>query len=168
MTRHGQRFQKHRRSMWHARRPLFGFLVVAEMFCCGVLVWGCGGADHASVPPEILYGKDTCQQCIMIVSDARFAAGYTDEDGIPRAFDDIGCMAEFVRERGEPPYVLWVSDYNTGDWVRAAGAWFVQSDDVVTPMGSGVVAVASESSARELAARMSGTVLQFEELTTGH
>lgn len=104
----------------------------------------------------------------MIVSDARYAAGYTDEDGLPRAFDDIGCMAQFIRERGEIPYVLWVSDYNTGEWVRAVGAWFVQSDDVVTPMGSGVVAVASESSASELAARLSGTILHFGELTTGN
>jgi copper chaperone NosL len=154
--------------MWRTGQSLVGFLALAVMFACGLLVWGCGGADHTPAPPEILYGKDTCQQCIMIVSDARYAAGYTDEDGIPRAFDDIGCMAQFIRERGDIPYVLWVSDYNTGEWVQAASAWFVQSDEVASPMGSGVVAVASESSAREIAARLSGTVLHFGELTAGN
>ena len=166
MTQQRQRCES-RRAMSHTRWPVSGLVTLAMIFGCGVLVCGCGGADHTSAPPEILYGKDTCQQCIMIVSDARYAAGYTDEDGIPRAFDDIGCMAQFIRERGDLPYVLWVSDYNTEEWVRATGAWFVQSDDVVTPMGFGVVAVASESSARDLAARLSGTVLQFGELT-GH
>jgi copper chaperone NosL len=137
------------------------------MLGSGVLGWGCGGASHEETRPQILYGKDACRQCIMIVSDARYAAGYTDEDGMTAAFDDIGCMAEYIREHGKPPYVLWVSDYKSGEWVRAASAWFVRSDDVVTPMGSGIVAVSNESGARELAAKLSGTVLQFGELTAG-
>lgn len=83
------------------------------------------------------------------------------------AFDDIGCMVEFLQENESLPYALWVSDYNSGEWVRANNAWFVHSEDVVTPMGSGVVAVSNESAARELAARLSGTVLQFEALTAG-
>jgi nitrous oxide reductase accessory protein NosL len=103
---------------------------------------------------------------MMIVSEARYAGGYTDKDGMPVAFDDIGCMVRFVKEKGDPPYVLWVADYN-GGWLRAASAWFVQCDDIVTPMGSGIVAVSSESSARELAEARSGAVVPFEELDAG-
>lgn len=149
---------------------MFLFAVVIVGSC--VLGWGCGGGADAQSPPEILYGRDTCRECMMIVSEARYAAGYTDADGLPVAFDDVGCMVRFVNEKGRPPHVLWVADYNNGEWVRAASAWFVQSGDIATPMGSGIVAVSSESSARELAAERSGTILAFgklnaDTLTTG-
>lgn len=146
---------------------VFGPLAVTVLSGVWMVGWGCDGTGDSQRAPEIILGKDTCQGCIMIVSDARYAAGYTDEDGMPRAFDDIGCMVEYVREREDFPYVLWVSDYDTRGWVRAASAWFVRSDDFITPMGSGLVAVGSEPTARELAASHSGAVLQFGELTAG-
>lgn len=104
---------------------------------------------------------------MMIVSEERYAAGYTDEDGLPVAFDDIGCMVRFVKEKGAPPQVLWVADYNSGEWIRATSAWFVQSNNLITPMGSGIVAVSSELTARELATSRSGTILAFGKLSAG-
>lgn len=101
----------------------------------------------------------------MIVSDARYAAGYTDKDGMPGAFDDIGCMLQYLRDKVDFKYVLWVVDYETGEWIRTEDAWFVQGDEIITPMGSGIVALSHEESARGVAERFSGNVLRFAELS---
>ncbi|MDH3216438.1 MAG: nitrous oxide reductase accessory protein NosL [Candidatus Krumholzibacteria bacterium] len=141
-------------------------VLLGGMVLAGGVLGGCSGSGGPDGPPRIVYGEDACQQCFMIINDARYACGYTDDEGMARGFDDIGCMIAFVRGGGEPP-PLWVADYTGGEWIRTTDAWFVHSDQARTPMGSGIVGVSSESSARDVVETMPGQVRRFTDFLQG-
>ena len=102
------------------------YAVVVFVATLGVAaICGCGGGD-ADSPPELVYGEDACRRCIMIINEARYAAGYVDADGVSRGFDDLGCVLELLRGGESVPNVLWVVDHATEEWVRVADAWFVR------------------------------------------
>jgi copper chaperone NosL len=100
----------------------------------------------------------------MIISEARFAAAYVTQEGETRRFDDVGDMLLFHQEHQEEVAVFWVHDYETEEWVRADQAFFVMSEELITPMGYGIVAFADRERAEALAAETQGMVMTFEEL----
>jgi copper chaperone NosL len=139
-----------------------GWWVVVSLFVLAVL-GGCAKVDM-DAPPEIVYGRDICSRCGMIIEDARFAAGYLTEDGEPRIFDDIGGMLRHEVEQPEAIHARWVHDYETEAWLRAEEAFFVLAPEIHTPMGFGVVALADEGRATAVALRHNGKVLTYAEL----
>ncbi len=124
---------------------------------------GCGGQHPPGSPPDVVPGRDACRECFMIVSELRFAAGRTDEDGLAEAFDDIGCMVRHYRAAGRVPERLWVADYDTGEWLDARRAFYVRGVGE-TPMGYGIVAVGTRQAADRLARGVGGAVLRFGDL----
>lgn len=133
----------------------------------GLLLAACGGgADIANEPPEIIYGQDVCSECNMIINEANYASAYWTADGEARRFDDVGEMLKFMHENSEERASTWVHDVNTAEWLRAEEAWFVMSAGLMTPMGTGVAAVANEEDARALAFdQPEAMIMTFEELT---
>ncbi|MEI2650935.1 MAG: nitrous oxide reductase accessory protein NosL [Microthrixaceae bacterium] len=126
---------------------------------------GCGG-EAATGPPEIHYGRDTCAECHMIISEARFAAAYRDASGSPFVFDDIGDMIEHGRRAGVLDEITaWVHDYESEDWIDAPAAWFVKGGSVATPMAGGIVAFAGRSGAEQYIGDNGGELLRWAELT---
>lgn len=125
----------------------------------------CGGAESFDEPPEILYGQDVCSNCNMIISEENYASAYWTADGEARRFDDMGEMLEYMQSTPEEIASTWVHDVNTAEWLRAENAWVVMNAGLMTPMGTGIVAVANEEDARALAFDQEGAmVLTFEEL----
>jgi copper chaperone NosL len=118
----------------------------------------CGDEASADEPPEIAFGEDQCDRCNMIISDERFAAALVDEEGEAMLFDDIGEMITVVQEEGLLERRAWVHDYETREWVDATAAFFVDSHDIITPMGTAVVALATRERADAVAADNDGTV----------
>jgi copper chaperone NosL len=83
----------------------------------------------------------------MAVSEARFAGQIVAPGELPRFFDDIGCLAEFVKSGRAPAgAVAFVADHRTREWVRADRAHYTRVEGLATPMGSHVVAHADASS----------------------
>lgn len=139
------------------------FLVLSVLLIA--LLAGCGGAESFEEPPEILYGQDVCSNCNMIISEENYASAYWTEDGEARRFDDMGEMLQFMNSNPEPRKSTWVHDLNTAEWLKAEDAWIVLNAGLMTPMGTGVVAVAHEEDARALAFEQDGAmVLTFDEL----
>lgn len=125
----------------------------------------CGGAANAEpAPPTIHYGEDVCVFCGMIISEERHAAAFVTEDGHSHIFDDIGDMIQARLESEEEVVALFVHDYNDKAWIRAETAHYVLSDQVTTPMASGLVALASSQQAETLAVELPGQVLTFDGL----
>ncbi len=141
-----------------SRFTLFGALALLAL-----LLIGCAKVDM-DAPPQIVYGRDTCARCGMIIEDARFAAAYMTADGQPRIFDDIGDMLVHQSEKGEAVHAFWVHDYETEAWLRGEEAIYVLTTDIHTPMGYGLVALAEEGRATAVALRHNGRVLAFSEL----
>lgn len=130
-----------------------------------LLVTACTAANAGEpVPPAIHYGESVCEFCGMIISEARYAAGYISTDGTEHVFDDIGDMIKAHRQQQENVSAFFVHDYNDERWIRAEPAFYVLSPHLNTPMGSGLAAVAAEADAGTLAAEMNGRVLSFEEV----
>lgn len=128
-------------------------------------VASCGGPAAEPAPPEIIWGRDVCVECGMILSDPRFAAAYH-HSGEDRFFDDIGDMIAYGL-RTEELWVTtpaWVHDYHSAIWVEAAAAQFVVAPGLATPMGHGIAAFADPAAARALAAEFGGGVLTWEDL----
>ncbi len=97
-------------------------------------------------PHAVHYGEDVCERCRMIISDKRFAAQFITGRGEAKKYDDIGCMADDLkdaRKRGETPLAVYISDYNTGEWLDAGKAFYLQNSELKSPMGYNIAAFGS-------------------------
>ena len=105
-------------------------------------------AEGPPGPATLGVGRQPCDHCRMTVSDPRFAAQLVAPGEDPRFFDDVGCLAAFLRDpEGVPPgAVAYVADHRTSDWVRAATAVYTRVDTLATPMSSHLIAHADAAS----------------------
>jgi hypothetical protein len=81
----------------------------------------------------------------MVISDRRFAAQIVANGYDPIFFDDIGCMAHYLRNGTNvpPKAVAYVADYRQEAWVRAEEADFFHCQSFATPMNSELIATKS-------------------------
>lgn len=157
----------------HKTGPARMFVGLLLVLLGGLLLGGCSRGQTEIAPPEIHYGEDVCAACNMIISDPRFAAGYVVERKPGRyeslAFDDIGDMLTHqdaaAATATDVKIVAWyVHDYASEEWLDATVATYVVSAAIMTPMGHGVAAFASQAAAQEMAAAQDGEVFTWPEL----
>lgn len=131
---------------------------------CTLLFAACSAAEANTGAPEIVYGRDICIECGMIISEPRFAAAY-EYDGTDRVFDDIGNMLLHGLRTGELTDTTraWVHDYHSSAWIDASEAWFVESD-ILTPMGHGLAAFGARTTAEAFVAERNGSLLTWADL----
>jgi len=116
-------------------------------------------------PPEITYGQDVCDRCGMIIGEPRYASATQLSNGDYLKFDDAGEM--FAYHAANPDVEVlawWVHDYPSEVWISAEIAFYVKSDTLSTPMGTGIACFADESAARQFAAEQNGNVYSFSEI----
>ncbi len=132
-----------------------------------LLIVRCGSKSDMDQPPTVRYGEDSCDECHMLINEARFAAAYVARDGQNRRFDDLGCMLKYQAKHQEKVHTFWVTDYQTEKWLSVNNAILVKSDQIKTPMGHGIVAVESQKSAETILHKKEGSLLSFEQLLNG-
>lgn len=142
---------------------------LAASLVLALLLAACAQGEAQITPPEIRYGEDICAACNMIISDARFAAGYAYEISPGRyqslAFDDIGDMLIHADKHPEHTVAAWyVHDYTSQEWLDATQANFVFSSELATPMAHGIAAHADIADAQQMAEELNGHVLDWDEL----
>lgn len=115
---------------------------VTLLVACGVET---GGA------PEITFGLEECAHCRMIISEEAHSAAVVAADGTSWKFDDLGCLLAAREEWNREGARVWVHDVESTEWLDARSAFFLRQDAAPTPMGSGLVAVATEEQARRRA-----------------
>ena len=105
-------------------------------------------------PRPIAYGRDECAYCRMVVSDPRFGAALVTSIGRTIVFDSVECLASwYTLSRGdggrEVARTLWVSDFNhPGTLLEASRARYLRVPGPASPMGKGLLAIASNGDAR--------------------
>ncbi len=98
----------------------------------------CGG-DLQPAPLDTR--NEQCASCRMAVSTAVFASQLVGPGENPRFFDDLGCLADFLKAGKAPAGALaFVADHRTKAWVRADRAVYTRVGGLETPMGSHVIA----------------------------
>ena len=127
---------------------------------------GCSRAPTKITPPKVHFGQDVCAQCAMIISDERFAGAI----GLRRngrvehlLFDDVGEMLGF--DPGEYDEIRWyATDAVTREWLDAETAVFLHSDELRTPMHTGVGVYSTRDAAVAAQQEYGGEILSFADL----
>jgi hypothetical protein len=130
------------------RRRFLQLMAVGVVGAAAPAAWALlGRSDGDDGPPQILYGRDRCEACGMVISDPRFAAAARDGEAVLR-YDDIGCL---IRHRGQRVAArratAFVHDAATEEWLPAARAQYVRSPRIKTPMNHGIAAYADVAEA---------------------
>ena len=139
-------------------------------FACSVLLFGlllpaCAARPTEPQPPAIAYGQDVCDECGMIIAEARFAAATITTIGGAHKFDDVGNMVLYHMKHPEEQVKAWfVHDYPSETWIRGETAFYVMAAAIDSPMGHGVAAFEAADSAEAFARERSADVLTFDEL----
>jgi len=132
------------------------FVAVAVALACA------GGAPE---PAALDTRNEQCSSCRMAVSSAVFASQLVAPGELPRFFDDLGCLADYLKA-GKAPRgaTAFVADHRTKAWVRADGAVYTRVPGLETPMGSHVIAHADGASRDQDADAREGTPVAATEL----
>ena len=92
-------------------------IAVSLVTAAAVVGVGCG---RAVPPPATLdTAHDACAYCRMIVSDRHFSAQIVAPLEEPRFFDDLGCLANYLKASGPLPTraAVYVADHSTLVWI---------------------------------------------------
>ena len=136
-------------------------LTVVPFICLLFLIANC---QKQSIVPAALAPEDMCSYCKMAISEKQYAAELTDSDGQALKFDDIGCLANFIKKNHTKAAAYFVMDFNERQWIKAEDAFYVRSSELSTPMNGGLIAFKTESKAQEAATKFHGKLLRFKEI----
>ncbi len=132
-----------------------GFLLLLATAC----------STRVPEPAALDTRNEQCASCRMAVSDARFAAQLVAAGELPRFFDDIGCLADYLRKgKAVAGSVAFVADHRTKAWLRADRALYTRVPGLETPMSSHVVAHADAASREADPVTKGGTAVAAGEL----
>jgi hypothetical protein len=95
----------------------------------------------------------------MLISEPLYAAAYEPPATGARVFDDIGCLRNAARAEAGP-LVFWFHDADDRAWIGGTSAVFVESRELRTPMGGGLIAYRDRAAAERAAAKHQGRVIQ--------
>jgi hypothetical protein len=95
----------------------------------------------------------------MLISEPVYAAAYETPGTGARVFDDIGCLRNAARAEAGP-LVFWFHDADDRGWISGTSAVFVESRELRTPMGGGLIAYRDRAPAERAAAKHQGRVIQ--------
>lgn len=150
-------------SLGRRRERALGMTGVGIALVSAVIATACGGG--APEPAPLDTRNEQCASCRMAVSSARFASQLVAPGELPRFFDDLGCLADFLKAGKAPAEaVAFVADHRTKAWVRADRAVYTRVPGLETPMGSHVIAHADAASRDGDADARAGTPVTPSEL----
>ena len=139
------------------------------LWCWGALVLSvlCAGCARGELKPEPLdLGREACAYCRMTVSQAGVASQVLAPGELPRFFDDLGCLAHFLKGTSDVAEgsVIYVADHRTREWVRADEAVFSRVPMLSTPMSSHLAAHASAASKEADSSAAAGSLVPLSEI----
>ncbi len=112
-----------------------------------ILAFAVACRSGAPEPVPLDTRHEQCTSCRMAVSDARLASQLVARGELPRFFDDLGCLAAFVKAGKAPAgATAFVADHRTKAWVRADQAVYTRVPGLETPMLSQLIAHADAAS----------------------
>lgn len=109
-------------------------------------------------PEPMRYGQDECTGCKMTIADQRFGAEIITKKGRVLKFDDLCCMADYVKEghitEGEIKQRV-VADFNHPNlFLPVESALFLKNDELKSPMRADSAAFATEAELQSVKSRL--------------
>ena len=139
---------------------------------------GVGGAILLSIfllsckvePEPLYYGKDACHSCKMTLADNKFGAELVTKKGKVYKFDDTNCMLKFLdsdQMQGEEIAFKLFIDYSQPEkMIPAEHTFFLKSDQIHSPMNSGIAAFETEQAMKEHKKKWKAIYLGWGEVQT--
>lgn len=90
-------------------------------------------------PVPVVWDKAACAHCRMHVGEPGFAAQLTTTAGATLAFDDPGCLLEYVAAEHPDVHAMWFHHRTDERWLPATAVAFAVTP--TSPMGYGLAAV---------------------------
>lgn len=117
-------------------------------------------------PKAIDFGHDACHFCRMTIVDQSHAAQLVSQKGKAYSFDASECMIHYLQDKDERDYsYILVSDFSQpGSMIDAREAVFIISENIPSPMGAFLSAVAEEETADELVKANGGVLYSWTEV----
>ncbi len=119
-------------------------------------------------PVEIHYGQDQCEYCKMTIADKRFGTELVTSKGKAYKFDSIECLAAYRYTSSlsaENIQSMWITDFGyPGSFLDVDKAQIIASERQKSPMGMGLVAVATKQQAEKLIEVVGGMTLPWNEV----
>ncbi|MFL5507605.1 MAG: hypothetical protein ACJ8AU_12055 [Gemmatimonadales bacterium] len=128
-------------------------------------------ACAASTPRAIAFGAEACAHCHMSIADPRYAAVLLTTTGKTIAFDDPGCLLDYLASgaiAAGKVQGVWFHGFLEPDSVySAADVQLVHSDTLRTPMASGLAVAHRGPGVAELERLVGGRGRAWDELRAG-
>lgn len=139
---------------WRHRKPRGLFkrkrAVAASLFSLLLVSFSCSTKSR-----QFETGKDICNFCKMTITDTRFGGEIVTKKGKVFTFDDLSCMARFLKtgaeEENNIAQTLAVLFEKPNSFTDADKATYVLSPDIKSPMGSHAAAFDSPNAAERFA-----------------
>lgn len=137
---------------------------ILALAALAALAAACAPSDG---PRPIVWNKESCAHCHMLIGDPHFAAQLQTPDGAVYDFDDPGCLLLF--RAGHPEIdvrATWFHDVREDRWIPGERVAFVRVE-APTPMGYGLGAVERSTGSGALDPQAALEVVQRVETARG-
>lgn len=122
------------------------------------------GCEKKITFEPIIYSKDACHYCKMIITDKRFGAEVVTQKGKVHKFDSIECMAHHVEGSKDNLGAAYVVDFSAPEkMVEFKSAYFMHDPNVRSPMGKGIFGSNSSESFQNKAGA-TGELLRWQDV----
>lgn len=90
-------------------------------------------------PVPVVWNREPCAHCRMLVGEPEFAAQLVTRDGDVRVFDDPGCLFRYLDDEKPDIHRIWFRDSTADRWLSPEEVGFLRGAQ--TPMNYGLAAV---------------------------
>ena len=123
----------------------------------------------SSGPEAIRYGKDACTSCKMTLTDKRFGAEVLTQKGKVFKFDDLNCLAGFLKKGTVPSeeiaQIVTIDFKNPGTFLDVQQAFFLENEAVKSPMRGDVASFATTEDLESVQSKIgNGKAMNWEDV----
>jgi copper chaperone NosL len=119
-------------------------------------------------PKPFQYGKDMCSECMMTIMEPGYGAQVITKKGKVYNFDDLHCLVNFynkgVVKETEIAKTVSIDHQDDKNFIDVESAWFVKSSQLKSPMNSNAASFSSKEKANEIAGKVDGKILSWNDL----
>lgn len=119
-----------------------------------------------SGPQPIEYGKDSCDNCKMLITDSRYGSQLVTDKGKVFRFDAVECLGEYIVDNNmeeNENTSLYVSDFfEPATLINVKNAEYLHNDDFRSPMGLNVLATNNAEKLKNFFDEHSGALLDWQ------
>lgn len=130
-----------------------------------LLLFALGIESCSTDPPAILFGKDECAYCGMVIMDKKFGSVLMTPKGKRFPYDSGECLVRQIREKKAPEGESFVINTAIGErLVPAKTAIYLHGENIRSPMGGNLASFSTHAEAEKMQTEFGGKILDWNEV----